>query len=308
MGLVAQQAGQAPVIRRLYRGDNLAVLRKHVPTGSVSVVYLDPPFNSGRDWHLGPSCAAGKVGDLAFTDRWAWTADAALQYKELTAPDSPQGFALEWFASILGETGALAYLTHMAARFPELHRVLTPAGGLFLHVDDTMNHYLKILLDQVFGDQNFAGQIIWKRTSAHNNAKRGLPRVHDVILVYRRGDTAPWCDQDGLMNFGEHGDVWTDIPPVNRAGRERLGWPTQKPLPLLTRILTLAASPGDVVLDPNCGAGTAIEAAQQQGLGWIGIDLSDAAIDLTQARLAGYGADYEVHGTATAPPPDGTLF
>jgi DNA modification methylase len=129
-----------------------------------------------------------------------------------------------------------------------------------------------------------------------------------VIRRLYRGRRARWCHRDGRLNCGEHGSVWLDIPPVNAKAKERSGWPTQKPLPLLTRILTLAASPGDVVLDPNCGAGTAIEAAQQQGLGWIGIDLSDAAIDLTQARLAGYGADYEVHGTATAPPPDGTLF
>jgi adenine specific DNA methylase Mod len=116
----------------------------------------------------------------------------------------------------------------MAARFSELHRVLGPAGGLFLHVDDTMSHYLKILLDQVFGCENFAGQIIWKRTSSHNSVKRGLARVHDVILAYRRDGHATWCDRDGQMLLGEHGDGWLDIEPLNGSTRERLWLPDTK--------------------------------------------------------------------------------
>ena len=293
------------MIRQLHCADNLEVLCG-VPSGTVGVVYLDPPFNSGRDWHV-KSPAGSREPVLAFTDRWKWTDDAAQHYKELTAPGSPQGPALEWFRDILGENGALAYLAHMAARFPELHRVLGPQGGLFLHVDDTMSHYLKILLDHVFGRGNFAGQIIWKRTSSHMT-KRGLGRVHDTILVFRRGDRAAWCRPDGRMLLGEHGDVWLDIPPVNARARERLGYPTQKPLPLLTRIITLAGEPGDILLDPNCGCGTSLDAAQRLGLGWIGIDLSPAAISLTQARLRALGADFEVHGAAVAPKPDGALF
>jgi DNA modification methylase len=293
------------VIRQLHCADNLEVLRG-VPSGTAGVVYVDPPFNSGLDWHMNPP-AGSREPVLAFTDKWKWTQDAAQQYKELTAPGSPQGPALEWFRGILGEKGALAYLVHMAARFPELHRVLGPQGGLFLHVDETMSHYLKILLDHVFGRGNFAGQIIWKRSSAHTT-KRGLGRMHDTILVFRRGDRAPWCGPDGLMRFGGHGDVWLDIPPINSQARERLGYPTQKPLPLLTRIITLAGKPGDVLLDPNCGCGTSLDAAQRLGLGWIGIDLSPAAIGLTQARLRALGADFEVHGAATAAPPGGALF
>jgi site-specific DNA-methyltransferase (adenine-specific) len=234
---------------------------------------------------------------LAFTDRWKWTEAAAQGYKELTAPGSPQGPALEWFRGVLGESGALAYLAHMAARFPELHRVLSPDGGLFLHVDQTMSHYLKILLDHVFGAGNFAGQIIWKRTSAHTT-KRDWGRIHDTILACRRGDRAPWCGPDGRMLPGEHGDVWLDIPPLNMSARERLGYPTQKPVPLLTRIITLAGEPGGILLDPNCGCGTSLEAAQRLGLGWIGIDLSPAAISLTRARLRVLGTDFEVHGAA----------
>jgi DNA modification methylase len=294
------------VIRRLYCDDNLTALREHVPTGLASVVYLDPPFNTGRDWYLKPR-AGDRDQVLAFTDRWQWTADAAVQYKELTAPGSVQGPALEWFRDIHGEKGGLAYLLHMAARFPELRRVLRPDGGLILHVDETMSHYLQILLDHVFGRANFAARIAWKRTSAHNNVQ-GFARVHDTILVYRRGGQAPWCGPDGRMNLREHGDVWLDIPPVNGSARERLGYPTQKPLTLLTRILTLTAVPGGMLLDPNCGCGTSIEAAQRLGLDWIGIDLSPAAIALTQTRLRAQAAEFEVHGTPAVPPPAGTLF
>ena len=143
------------MIRRLYCGDNLEVLREQ-PSRSVHLVYLDPPFNSGRDWYMKPP-AGGREQILAFTDKWKWTPAAAQQYKDCTSAGSPQGAALEWFRGILGESGPLAYLAHMAARFSELHRVLGPAGGLFLHVDETMSHYLKILLDQVFGCENFAG-------------------------------------------------------------------------------------------------------------------------------------------------------
>ena len=293
------------MIGQLHCADNLEVLRG-MPSGTVGLVYLDPPFNSGRDWHMNPP-AGSREPVLAFTDTWKWTQDAAQQYKELTMPGSPQGPALEWFRDILGEKGALAYLVHMAGRFPELHRVLGPQGGLFLHVDDTMSHYLKILLDHVFGRENFAAQIIWKRSSGHTT-KRSLGRVHDTILVFRRSDRAPWCGPDGLMLLGGHGDVWLDIPPLNAQARERLGYPTQKPLPLLTRIITLAGKPGDILLDPNCGCGTSLDAAQRLGLGWIGIDLSSDAIALTQSRLRALGADFEVHGAATAAPPDGKLF
>lgn len=139
--------------------------------------------------------------------------------------------------------------------------------------------------------------------------KRGLARVHDVILAYRRGGHATWCGPDGRMLLGEHGDVWLNIPPINPRAKERLGYPTQKPLPLLTRIIALAGRAGDMLLDPYCGCGTSIEAAQRLGLGWIGIDLSADAIDLTQSRLrACCVADFEVHGALTTPPPAGALF
>lgn len=295
------------MIRQLYCGDNLEVLCG-VPDGTVQVVYLDPPFNTGRDWHMKPPTGSRKPV-LAFTDRWAWTEGAAQQYKELTAPGSVQAPALEWFRGILGESGDLAYLLHMAARFPELHRILNPDGGLFLHVDDTMSHYLKILLDYVFGAENFAGQIIWKRSSGSNRVERGMPRVHDTILVFRRSATAAWCTPDGQALFGEHGDVWVDIPPLNAQAKERLGYPTQKPRALLTRIIGLAGQPGDILLDPNCGCGTSLDAAQRLGLGWIGIDLNPDAITLTQTRLRAAGAaDFEVHGAGIAIPENGALW
>jgi DNA modification methylase len=281
----------------LYCGDNLEVLRRCVPSGSVGVVYLDPPFNSGKDWYMKPP-AGGRGQVLAFTDTWPWTPDAAQAYEQLTAAGGVQGAVLEWLRGILGERAGLAYLCHMAPRLTELHRVLRPDGGIFLHCDTSMSHYLQILLDAMFGERNLAARIVWKRTSAHSNAK-GFARVHDTILAYRRGGTAAWCHPDGSMNLNGHGDVWADIPPVNGSARERLGYPTQKPLPLLTRILTLAAA-GGPLLDPNCGSGTSIEAAHQLGLGWTGIDLTQAAINLAQGRLRAAGADFEVRGADAA--------
>ena len=128
-----------------------------------------------------------------------------------------------------------------------------------------------------------------------------LARVHDVILAYRRSRQAVWCDTEGQMILGDHGDVWDDIPPVNGSARERLGWPTQKPLRLLTRLLALASNTGEAqpapnrkLLDPNCGCGTSIDAAQRLGLGWTGIDWSPEAIELTALRLRSQGAAFEV--------------
>jgi site-specific DNA-methyltransferase (adenine-specific) len=279
----------------LYCEDNLTALSR-VPAGSVKVAYADPPFNSGSDWFR-PDGNGGQA--LAFTDKWAWGEDAAQQYKEACAASRATAGCMEWFRGILGETGALAYLSHMALRFPGLHRVLTPDGALFLHVDQAMCHYLKILLDCVFGEDGFAGEIIWKRTSAHK-ASRGFGRIHDNILVYLRSPA-------GRISLGEDGNLWLDIAPARR--KERTGWPTQKPQPLLDRIIAVSgARPGDMLLDPNCGGGTALAAAHRAGLAWTGIDLSADAIGLCQARLRAAGATFDVTGAALLPPPETTLF
>ena len=301
----------------LFCGDNLAVLRGHLPPGFVDLVYLDPPFNSGRDYHFMPSSSPAGTGRgvLAFSDIWRWTPAAARHYQDGAGGGLPSDAAatLAGFRSILGEGPALAYLTHMAPRIVALHTALKQTGGLFLHCDPAMSHYLKILLDSVFGVRNFCCEIVWKRTSAHNGTRR-FGGVHDTIFVYRRTGAAHWWSpRDGFTRAAQAcacarpaggpaaaGDVWDDIPPLNGRAAERLGYPTQKPAALLTRIISLATRGGDLLLDPCCGSGTAIDAAQELGRHWIGIDTSQAAIALVRDRLRRFGAvPYEVRSVGT---------
>jgi DNA modification methylase len=364
----------AAAANRLYYGDNLAVLRRDIPAESVDLVYLDPPFNSARNYNVifgKHTTGNGNTAQIqAFTDTWTWTAATEDQYMAAISGELPgrAADALTAFRTLLGENDALAYLVNMAPRLAELHRVLKPTGSLYLHCDPTMSHYLKILLDAIFGPERFRSEIIWKRTSAHSDGKQGRAqhgRVHDVILFYTRGDRSTWntvytpydpeyveafyrhvepgtgrryrqgdltaakpggdvsyewhgahpykgrywaYSRDkmdamlaaGLIEFGSTGmpvfkryldaqpgvplqDLWADVRPA--AGGERLGYPTQKPTALLERIISASTNPGDMVLDPFCGCGTTIDAAQQLGRHWIGIDVTYIAIDLITKRL-----------------------
>jgi site-specific DNA-methyltransferase (adenine-specific) len=383
-------------MNRLYYGDNLDVLREHMADYSVDLVYLDPPFNSNRSYNVIFARHAGKgnkVGNgasaqiQAFDDTWRWTPVTEQQYQQYTGGWLPNQVAdvLMAFRLMLGENDALAYLVNMAPRLVELHRVLKRTGSLYLHCDPTMSHYLKVMLDAVFGAEAFRNEIIWKRTGAHGSAKRYAP-VHDVILHYgasvtgvtwngqyhpyeqsyldekyrhhdergsyqlitlfptgvRHGETGkPWrgidpteknchwrhppgrldqLDAEGMIYWGKNGnrlprlkrylqsgqgvpvqDIWIDVPPINSQAAERLGYPTQKPLTLLERIISASSNEGDVVLDPFCGCGTTIDAAQRLGRQWIGIDVTFIAIDLIEKRLYHiYGApitgSYQVSG------------
>lgn len=284
------------------------------------------------------------------------------------------------FRTHLGESDMLAYLAMMAPRLVELRRVLKPTGSLYLHCDPTASHYLKLLMDAIFGPEQFRNEIVWKRTSAHSSAKRYGP-VHDLLLFYsksdkvlwhgegqdyspeyiqqrfrteedrpwkdadltgagtRRGETGkPWrgfdpnekgrhwayppseldeMDRNGLIYWPkkEDGwprqkrfldeskgvclqDVWVDISPVNSQAQERLHYPTQKPQALLERIINASSNPGDIVLDPFCGCGTAIEAADKTRT-WIGIDITVQAMRvIREERLSKFGykapKDYQV--------------
>jgi len=259
----------------------------------------------------------------------------------------------------------------MAVRLVELHRVLKPTGSLYLHCDPTASHYLKLVLDAVFGAENFRNEIVWQRTSPKGQASTRYASNHDIILFYRRGENTRWhslynlhsdeylkkyalideatgrrfqatsllnpnpdrpnltyefkghhkvwrwtkdrmlqAEADGLIYFPPGGgvprqkrfldeqegvplsDTWTDIPPINSQAQERLGYPTQKPRALLERIIAASSNPGDVVLDPFCGCGTAVDAAQKLGRRWIGIDITHLAIGLIEKRMnEGYNAD-----------------
>ena len=378
----------------LYYGDNLDILRRYIPDASVDLVYLDPPFNSNRDYNVIFKDESGRKSDaelLAFEDTWHWGPDAEAQYAYLTNTARNQGRVPSTVSTIvaalragIGENQMMAYLAEMAVRLVELHRVLNPTGSLYLHCDPTASHYLKVVLDAIFGPEHFRSEIIWKRTSAHSSANRYGP-VHDVILFYSQGDTYCWnpqfqahdpeylashyrsrdadgrqytlsdltaagtrkgssgfpwrgfdpaskgnhwkfthdnlerLDLEGRLYWPEKGgwpryrrfldevrgtsmqDVWTDIDPVNAMAKERLGWATQKPGALLERIIVASSSPGDVVLDPFCGCGTALVAAQKLERQWIGIDVTYLSIAVMKARLKdSFGlANVEVIGQPT---------
>ena len=361
-------------MNKLLFGDNLQWLRdaKIFPDASVDLVYLDPPFNSNADYNVLFREASGEASQAqfhAFTDTWNW-ADAAQTYAEFVdnCPNTAVVEMMEALHGFLKNSPMMAYLAMMAPRLVELHRVLKPTGSLYLHCDPTASHYLRMLLDGVFGPETFNNEIIWKRTSAHSNATEKFAAVHDVILFYSKGTESAWnrlyvpydteyveehfvhkdpdgrlfrrvdlvnpayrpnlvyeykgykphpngwkvtkekmeqLDREGRLFFPAKGtagrirrklyfdeslgapvsDVWTDISPIHASAAERLGYPTQKPQELLERILEASSNKGDIVLDPFCGCGTTIHAAQKLGRQWIGIDVTYLAINLIKRRL-----------------------
>jgi DNA modification methylase len=367
-------------MNRLYYGDNLDVLRESIPDESVELVYLDPPFNSNRSYNV---LFANKSGDdaqaqiEAFDDTWTWSQESEAEYAEMLAGGAPLRVAnaIQAMRGLIGENDVLAYLVMMTARLVELHRVLKPTGSLYLHCDPTASHYLKVILDAIFGPKNFRGEITWLRTTTHSDAKRWSPDS-DTILYYGKTGTVTWNPQHGdyeesyvegkyrhrdpdgrryrldnmtspnprpnmMYEWRGHaspekgwrysretmqrlhdegriwypdskdkrpqlkryldemsgrlvGNVWTDISPINSQAAERLGYPTQKPLALLERIIAASSHPGDVVLDPFCGCGTTVDAAQKLDREWIGIDITYLAIDLIEKRLRDtYGEEIE---------------
>lgn len=361
---------------KLYYGDNLNVLERHIGNESVDMVYLDPPFNSNRDYNVIFSRHNVTADDnaaqiQAFGDTWAWTAVTGQQFDRYVNGALPAmvADALMAYRTLLGENDATAYLVNMAPRLVEMHRVLKPTGTLYLHCDPTMSHYLKVLLDAIFGAINFRNEIVWLRTGAKGSPMNRLPANHDVILVYGKSATVTWNpvqapydlagldektaakynrrDSDGRLYqltsllHPEQGmrpnldyevmgvrrtwrwsrermdaaiaqgivvqagpgkvprqkryldeqagrltsDVWTDINVINSRAAERLGYPTQKPVALLERIIRASTNAGAVILDPFCGCGTTIDAAIKLGRRWMGIDVTYIAIDLIEKRL-----------------------
>jgi len=404
------------VTDKLYYGDNLRVLREHVAADSIDLVYLDPPFNSNATYNVlfkAPDGHQSQSQIEAFDDTWHWTDSAEDAYWQvLRGSHSDVAKMLEAMRGFLGENDMMAYLAMMAIRLIELHRVLKPTGSLYLHCDPTASHYLKILLDAVFGKDKFRSEVVWKRSSAHSDAKQGRKlhgHIHDVILFYTKGKEWFWndvftpydeayierdyslLDENGrrfrrgdltaakpggdvqydwrvkkrsgakerwvadleqehlspvpgwdylavrpysgrywayskanMRTFAQEGrlrhtfdgmpeykrfldempgvplqDLWTDIHPIIAGTDERLGYPTQKPVALLERIISASSNPGDLVLDPFCGCGTTIHAAQKLGRRWIGIDVTPLAIRLIQNRLRdafGKAAKFEIIG------------
>jgi len=373
---------------QLYYGDNLQVLRDSVAAESVDLVYLDPPFNSQANYNVLFKAPTGQKSEAqieAFEDTWHWNNSAERAFDEvMQSGNGDVAEMLRALRSFLKENDMMAYLTMMAVRLLELHRVLKPTGSLYLHCDPTASHYLKILLDAVFRSRNYINEISWRRTTAKADYVQGathFPRVRDILFMYRKhSDDAntfhqsfvPYDDSyvaskythsdpdgrryrlDNLTGPGgaakgnpayevmgvtrywrysrekmqaliESGriiqtkpgtvpqykrflnempgvpvsDDWDDIRPINSQAQERLGYPTQKPLALLERVINTSCNEGDLVLDPFCGCGTTIHAAQKLRRKWIGIDITHLAISLIERRLkdAFPGIVFDVHGT-----------
>jgi DNA modification methylase len=386
----------------LYYGDNLAILREHVEDESVDLVYLDPPFNSNASYNVlfrAPEGHQSQAQIEAFDDTWHWNEPAERAFDEvLQSGNSDAAEMLRAMRSFLKENDMMAYLTMMAVRLLELHRVLKPTGSLYLHCDPTASHYLKILLDSVFDPRNFRSEIIWRRSAAHNKLSRQFGPIHDTILFYAKSNSAyfkpattpytrqyikkmfRYSDEGGSYRLneltgagiraGDSGKAWRLYDPTAKgrhwaipaslrnylpnngegmtsqkmldvlaetgnivtspAGRptykqraakgipyqdiwayqggtagslegtedeidadvkwldseeEKLPYPTQKPVGLIERIIESSSKKGELVLDPFCGCGTTVHAAQKLNRLWIGIDITHLAIHLIKRRL-----------------------
>jgi site-specific DNA-methyltransferase (adenine-specific) len=373
---------------KLYFGDNFEVLRSSIEPRSVDLIYLDPPFNSKAQYNVLFESPRGETSAQAgaFLDTWTWGEEAEWSYREIMKGGGGVARYIDALHSALGHSDMMAYLVMMAIRLTALSHTLKPTGSLYLHCDPTASHYLKVILDAIFGPQNFRSEVIWKRTSSHNSAKRWGP-IHDTILFVSKSDSFVWnkvpvpydekyvkkfykykdatgrvyrlsdltgsgvrhgesgkawggfdptdhgrhwaipsvvkeefpdesddekssldwlnlFDRDGLVEMTGEGAGWPhvrryfdrmpgqavqdivlDIPPLSKRHAERIGYPTQKPLALLDRIIRSSSNEGDTVLDPFCGCGTTIEAAERAGRQWIGIDVAIHAIKVIQVRL-----------------------
>jgi site-specific DNA-methyltransferase (adenine-specific) len=410
-------------VNTLFYGENLGVLRDYIEDDSVDLIYLDPPFNSDQSYNVlfaeqDGSRSASQI--LAFEDTWHWNIATSASFEETVEAGGRVAEAMIALRALLHETDMLAYLAMMAPRLVQMHRALKSTGSIYLHCDPTASHYLKILMDAVFGPDLFRNEIIWRRTGSHNKSHRYGP-IHDVILFYTKTSKFKWTyptrpymrghvteyfvqDERGYktayygnvltgsgLRGGESGmewkgvnpsrkgrhwavpgslkrdleqagevfegmsqhevldrmfdlgvikiipgqewpiyeryiketdgqyisDVWTyqpysegtvfgtddgidaDVRWLSPKDQERLGYPTQKPEGLLARIISSSTDEGDVVLDPFCGCGTTVAAAQKLGRKWIGIDITYLAIALIKQRLQGATgrvAQYEVVG------------
>jgi site-specific DNA-methyltransferase (adenine-specific) len=395
----------------LYYGDNLAMLRRgYIPAGSIDLIYLDPPFNSNQDYNVIFKDESGRRSDaqlLAFEDTWHWGPAAEGHYAYLTNTARHEGRVSDEVSSLvaalrkgIGTNQMMAYLVEMAVRLVELEKVLKSTGSIYLHCDPTASHYLKILMDAIFGPANFRSEIVWRRSSGHHKVSVQFGPIHDTILFYSkspkfyfkpgtrpsmRGYIKEWFtgeDEKGVyrtnmltgpgVRSGSSGKPWGGFDPtsvgrhwaipaslqhflppeastwttrqildhLNKAGAiyiprhgegqpkykqyvgigipyqdiwayqpytrgmlygteecidedvkwlehdaERLGYPTQKPEGLLMRIVQSSCPTDGIVLDPFCGCGTALVAAQKLGRRWVGIDVTYLAIAVMRARL-----------------------
>jgi len=327
---------------KLYFGDNLDILRDKIPDNFVDLIYLDPPFQSGRTYNIIFQPKAGEIKGAnaeikTFEDIWEWGMEAERNYEGLIAgtitkekPNQKLIDLMKAMRGYLGEVSMMAYLSMMAPRLLEMRRVLKDTGSIYLHCDPTASHYLKLLMDAVFGADNFRNEIIWhyRRWTAE---ARKFQKLHDVILFYTKGrdykfnklltsytEGSVARKKGGVLHRFKTGekpflvsnrelqkggvpenDVW-HIPFIAPSARERIGYPTQKPEALLERIIKASSDKGDVVADFFCGCGTTVAVAERLRRKWIGVDITYLAIDVISKRLAVSGVkentDFEIDG------------
>ena len=271
--------------RTLWTRDNLDVLRG-MNSESVDLVYLDPPFNSNRTYS---APIGSEAAEAAFKDTWTLD-DVDLAWHGEIAERAPALYGILDAAGASHSTGMKSYLIMMAVRLMELRRILKPTGSIYVHCDSTAGAYLKVLLDAVFGRRNFRNEVIWKYGLGGSSSK-AWSRKHDSILFYSKSKSwyfdKPLEPASSVLMKGRMKgmtDVW-DIPTINNMAKERTGYPTQKPLALLERIVKASSKQGDMVLDPFCGCATALVAAEVHGRRWAGIDISHRAQSLVQSRI-----------------------
>lgn len=251
---------------------------------SVDLIYLDPPFNSNRNY----AAPIGSEDAIAeFKDTWSLT-DIDNEWIDLIADKYPK---LHRFLTAVITDSDKSYLAYMAVRLLEMRRILKDTGSIYLHCDPTMSHYLKLMMDAIFGRANFRNEIIWSYGLGGSSPKQ-YSRKHDVILFYVKSENyyfdKPQIPATSIRLAGQSKgitDVWGDIPSLNNMARERTGYPTQKPLALLDRIIEASSDKGDIVFDPFCGCATTLASADSLRRDWIGIDISLMATKLVKDRI-----------------------
>ena len=311
--------GQQIANHTIFTGDNLDIMRG-MDSESVDLIYLDPPFNSNRHYE---APIGSKAAGAEFKDAWTFE-DTKDAWWGLIADKHPALYKVIDAAGDVGNDGDKAYLIYMAMRLLEMHRILKPTGSIYLHCDPTMSHSLKMLMDAIFGCKNFRNEIVWFYKGREMKHKNHFSSKHVIILFYTASNKSkfnsfsqPWNEDeflkhrhdvikkdgklliksdaaDGTRYYRDAqevmakgkpvSDVW-EINMINSSARERTGYPTQKPLELLTRIIEASSNEGDVILDPFCGCATACLAAEDLGRQWIGIDISPLAATLIAERM-----------------------
>jgi site-specific DNA-methyltransferase (adenine-specific) len=278
--------------------------------GRTRSIRRAPPFNSDRNYNV--LFKEGKVDSSAqihaFEDTWEWTDETVSLFDDLKKHQNPKiAILINSLFEFMRDTPMMAYLVNMTARLVPLHRVLKSTGSLYLHCDPTASHYLKIILDVIFGKKNFRNEIVWCYGSGGASTKH-FSKKHDILFFYTKEDDytfnvdavrEPYSSPHKSMTPKIVGDKsyikmnplgripfdWWQIPILTNSAKERLGYPTQKPEALLERIIKASSNEGDWVLDPFCGCGTTVAVAERLKRRWVGIDISILAINVIEERL-----------------------